>query len=116
MLLPTKLVTVVLSSVADNGRRPELDPGGLAGRDGRLLANEPPEPLGQRVDDALAGNAGRHHDERAIAPALRGRQPAHGTLRAVERLGEHLVEFLVQVQADFVVTSRAWVNLVMSSS
>jgi hypothetical protein len=49
-------VTVVLDR-PDMGRRPELDPGSLAG-DVVVPANETSEPFGQRIDDAFAGNIG----------------------------------------------------------
>src|SRR5205823_5552489 len=59
----------------------------------------------QRVDDAFAGDIGRYHDQGAI-PAVFVKAVRPRNIGAVERPLQHVVELLMQVQANFVVTTR----------
>jgi hypothetical protein len=68
--------------------------------------DEATQPLRQRVNEALAGDDGRHHDQGTIAAvlaeAVRPRDAG-----AVEGLMQDLIELLVQVEADIIVAVRA---------
>src|SRR4029079_1646330 len=89
----------------DVGGRPELDARGVTG-DVVMPPDEAAQPLRQRVDEALAGNDRRYHDQGAVAAvlaeAVRPRDAG-----AVESLVQDLVELLVEVEANVIVAVRA---------
>jgi hypothetical protein len=88
----------------DVGGRAELDPRGLAGHV-VVPADQAAQPLGQRIDDAFAGDIGRYHDQGAV-PAVLVKAVRPRDSGAVERPLQHVVELLVQVQADFIIPAR----------
>jgi hypothetical protein len=87
------------------GRSTELELGGLAG-DVVVAADHVAEASWERVNDAHGSHVGRYHDKGAIAAVFAEASRPWDT-GAVERSSEYLVELLVQVQTNFVVTARA---------
>ena len=70
-----------------------------------VAADEAAESLRERVDDAFAGDPGRYDDKGTVAAvfaeAVRPRDAG-----VVERFLQELVELVVQVKTDLIITVR----------
>src|SRR5579862_398483 len=86
------------------GRHTKLDTSGRSG-DVVVAANQAAEPLGQRIDDARGGDAGRDDDQHAITAVLPETGRPGGT-GSIEGPLEDSVKFFTHEYADVVVTVR----------
>jgi hypothetical protein len=89
----------------DMGGCTQLNSGGLT-RDMIMTTDQDAKPFGQRIDNACAGDAGRHDDQHAVTTVF-VKAAGPGNTRTVEGLFEQPVELLVQVQADVIVAVRS---------